>query len=305
MKSWLYRNGFKLAIGVVVALLLLTLVFKQTLPNVSGTLYLKRGVSINGNEVKELSGEVVRSADGKYVTVKNGNAPLLEISSDQIDSITLTDSPPRVKLYERLIDSLDLLSKFGIIAGLLAFLFTLKQYSEGQKWKREEFLAAALKDFNTIPEVSNAKQMLDSLQLYGDRRIKLYPEESTEVKRYRNVSNQDIYDALALDKENQVAPSTAGLTTAQIDALHDEIEKKRVIADCFDAFFSYLGRFAYYIDSGLIKKEEIDLHLTYWLNLIGNEEMPLKIPGVRERIISYADKYSFWGLKYLLDVYGF
>lgn len=248
--------GLKTIIIVGVILLTILIIF-QLVPEDVGTVYLKKGAVVNGNQVEQLSGAFVKREAGKYVTVRSESGQLHEISWDQIASISLYERRFPARAYRGFIDSLDLLSKFGIFAGLAAFFFTLKQYAEGQKWKREEFLADVVKEFNTHPDVRNAKQMLDSLQLYGDRMIKLFPDADTEAKKYINVSSNDIYDALDPDKPSQALPDTTGMTDEEKAAAFAAAEKSRRIADCFDLFLSYLGRFAYYIHSGLVKKEEL------------------------------------------------
>lgn len=169
------------------------------------------------------------------------------------------------------------------------------QQREAQTWKKAEFITATVREFDSRPCVLNVESMLDSLILYKDgRAIRLFPNEQAPTNQYATVTADDISNALDIDREKYLqAPETTR-------------RKWRAIADCFDVFLSHLDRFNSYIESRLITKNEIELDLIYWVQLIGDDHMELVYgPDVRPKLLTYADHYKFYGVGRLLKKYGY
>ncbi len=201
-----------------------------------------------------------------------------------------------------------------ITAGIAVagFFFSINQFNaqqrEAQTWKKAEFLAATAKEFDSNPNVINAKQMLDSLILYPEgRTIKLFPDEQEASKQYKHVMPADIYFALETDK-NKLPQDP--------DKLRDWI----AISDCFDVFLSNMEQFNRYIETQLVTKDEVKLDIIYWVNLMGDHNIVLHRPKsestssnlgegeqsvIRRRLLEYADHFKFDGIRRLLEKYGY
>ena len=206
----------------------------------------------------------------RYVTVDTDKYGKETFTWDQIQYISEKDVSSR--RLDRVVDLVDLLSKFGLVATVLFFTIGLYQYSQGQKWEREKFLVAAVKDFDS-KKARHAKQMLDSLAWYpSGRTIDLLEADKAEDRR-QVVSNQEVYSALTIKKE-------------ELSALDN---KALLIRESFDDFLGGLVTFCHYIDQGLITKEALEAHLGYWIDLLG--------PGggldakYKYRVLAYAQEY--------------
>ena len=211
----------------------------------------------------------VTSTD-RYVTVETDKYGKETFTWDQIQYISEKDASSR--RLDRVVDLIDLLSKFGLVATVLFFTIGLYQYSQGQKWEREKFLVAAVKDFDS-KKARHAKQMLDSLAWYPPGRpIDLVEAERSEG-REQLVTNQEIYSALTIKKE-------------EVNSL---VNKALLIRECFDEFLGGLVTFCHYIDQGLITKEALEAHLGYWIDLLGPDGR--LDAEYKYRVLKYADEY--------------
>jgi hypothetical protein len=266
---------------VVVPLVLISIaafILLAELPRGSepATVYLKPGL-VQG-DMRE--GEVTKK--DKYVEVNSGGKQEV-FTWDQVRYISAEGKNSSPTRLDRVIDLVELLSKLSIAASLIVFSFGLYQYYQGQKWKREEFLAAAVKEFSERASVSNARRMIDSLALYPDgREIKLFPDEEKPEDRTVFVSNEEIYDALT------VAPG-------RLD------KKAKEIRECFDGFLGYLEGFYHYLEQRLITKEALMSNVGYWIILLGTGD-DLSC-AYKRRIFAYADKYKFTEVELLVRKY--
>jgi hypothetical protein len=277
--SLILAPAFLLFVSVL-ALILMLLVVNQIKSSRNGIVTLKPKANASPEVV---TGDVTRS--DKYVTVTtNGNERVY--GWDQIENISFGQEGQLQKL-DRVVDLLDLLSKLGIGLTVVFFMVGLHQYGQAQKWEREKFLAAAVKEFDDLLTARNAKQMLDSLTLYRDgRQIELNPKADKLEDRRTFVSNEKII---------------AALTTAPHDELARDDEVAFAIRDCFDAFLSYLVTFDHFIEQDLITKDALMSHIGYWIILFGPEG---KLDAnYKERILDYAQFYGLDGIFSLVEKY--
>ncbi|HST50982.1 MAG TPA: hypothetical protein VLJ61_03145 [Pyrinomonadaceae bacterium] len=265
---------------LVLFLLVLNEVWFAFKPKESAVVTLKPGI-VQGDKIK---GEVSRR--DKYIEVKPDQGPPEIYPWDQVVSITETNEILSQRI-DRIIDWFDLISKLGILAAAGVFWIGLYQYDQGQQWKREEFLASTMHDFNDSLKIQNARQMLDSLKLYqkGGRPIKLYPDQKEFNDQYINVSGQTIRSALSTDDSKSFNL--------------DEI----AIRDCFDVFLSFLERFDHYIESGLVTKEAVFTYINYWIEMLGTGNMMEK--NDRDMLFKYVVAYKFNKVLCLLEKYGY
>lgn len=276
------RRNTLLVIGsilVVLAILtLLGLMLTELRKGQPAIVYFNPGV-VDGNTRQ---GEVTKT--DKYVTIRSDAHGEEVFTWNQIRYISERNAPTSKKL-DQVVDLIDLLSKLGIAVTIGLFVIGLYQYRQAQKWEREKFLAAAVKEFMEVKSAKNARQMLDSLALYQDGRwIELFPQAETLKERKVFVSNQEIYNAL---------------TTTPHKDLEKNDDRAVTIRDSFDAFLSYMTTFAHYIEQDLITEDALSAHLGYWIELLGPKgKLSAKY---KNRIFKYAREYGLDDIEDLIQ----
>jgi hypothetical protein len=272
-----------IALFVLLLSLFIPIILKLTIPQEFATVKFKEPIAEqtqpNGEVVKvyELSGEVTKK--DKYITIKTeGDGKELVYTWDQIKSIT-ESRQIRSRQVDEVVDWIEFISKMGIIAAIIIFLVGLYQYQQGQKWKREEFLAAAVKDFMASSRAGNARLMLDALHLYK----KGISIQFNQDKEPQNISREEIICAIDTDTER------------------DFDDKAIAIRDCFDAYFNHLERFEHYIRNELVSRNSVYTYLNYQINLL-NEDSKLK-DDYRRWVLRYAEFFEFPGVSALLKRY--
>jgi hypothetical protein len=117
---------------------------------------------------------------------------------------------------------------------------------------------------------------------WDGRTVRLYPEKQPG-KDTRNVTNEDLRAALQPTGSNPTPFA----------------EKVTPIRDYFDVFFAGLERFAHFIRTELVDKDDLEPYLDQWITVLGdNTRMKPKI--LREYV--HCSKYS--GVEYLIDLWG-
>ena len=262
-------------ICVVLVLLLAGLVVNESKRGQPATVYFKPGVVAGDSR----EGVVVKR--DRYITVKSEAGDEV-FTWDQVRYISEKGAPASNQV-ERIVDLIDLLSKLGIAATVLFFTVGLFQYRQGQKWEREKFLAAAVKEFIDWYRNRNAMGMIDSLALYPKGRIiELFPNEEKDKKVF--LTNEAILSALTTDP------------AAHLD------EKDVAIRECFDSFLSYMSTFHHYVEQGLITQDALRAHIGYWFTLLGPKGNLL--PEYKERIFAYAKNYELTDFETLVEMYN-
>jgi hypothetical protein len=232
---------------------------------------------------KDRDGQITKTDN--YVIVQTPNYGREVFNWAEIQYISEKDVATS-KSLDRIVDLIDRLSKFGLLATVLIFMVGLYQYRQTQKWEREKFLASAVKEFSEEKGVRNARLMLDSLAQYPEGRvIELFPGAKEENKSVF-VDNFEIFLAL---------------TTNPLTDLDNDDLRSVAIRDCFDSFFSYLGTFDHYIEQNLITKDALSSHIGYWISLLGPEgEMDTIF---KQRVLGYAAFYGMTEVAGLLNKY--
>jgi hypothetical protein len=171
-----------------------------------------------------------------------------------------------------------------IAGAVAAFVIGLAQYRKAQRWKRAEFVAGEVKDFNALSEVRNAKRMLDWTTRYVD----LYPERDDPEERRVRVTDDVLIAALKPhSRVKRFSPDGAR------------------IRDTFDEFFGRLERFENFIAADLISMKECEPYLAYWLDIIGNREKGARRPALARALQTYIKAYEFDGVESLLARFGY
>ena len=162
------------------------------------------------------------------------------------------------------------ISVVGIAAGLAAFVAGLRQYIIGQQWKRAEFVAAQIKEFEAYVGAGIAMTMLD----WNVRTIQLFPSEEEPTKQWVNVNDKILAAALIPH-------------TQRPNFTHEEA----AIRDAFDQFFDGFERFEHYIQSCLVSPKDFQPYIGYWIEIIGNPRNERKPAEVRNSLWKYIHAY--------------
>jgi hypothetical protein len=167
--------------------------------------------------------------------------------------------------------------------GLIAFLVGLIQYRHAQRWRRAEFVANEMKEFKADPMVHNALLLLD----WNERAVELFPSEADPNRHSICIKDQAIAAALVPH-------------VARCDFTPVEI----ALRDNFDRFFDRLERFEYFLEAGLVTCKQFAPYLSYWLDILGNENSGRKSPEVVRALWVYIDFY-YSGVTSLLRRFGY
>lgn len=182
----------------------------------------------------------------------------------------------------------DLILKIlGLLGGIIVFTIGSSQYKTAQRWKKSEFLAKEMNDFNNNEDVMRAMVMLDWTQA----EIFLYEEERlNELKEKTELSFDNKLLEFAFSDHIQIK---------------DFKDEGFVIRQIFDTFFYELGKFQIYLDNNLIAKQDLEKHVYYWLRILAGQDNKGKSSLVIKSLWNYIDVYQYDNIKKLLNTYGF
>lgn len=133
--------------------------------------------------------------------------------------------------------------------GLTRYRRGLDQYRDAQTWKRSEFLANQIRDFEGDQRIHATLLMLD----WSRRHIPLVSNRTGEI-RYPVVGEATLLRALL--------PSTPSGGFSGVEAS---------IRDAFDRFFDALGRLENFIELGLVDEKQVRQYIGYWLESIATD----------------------------------
>jgi hypothetical protein len=184
----------------------------------------------------------------------------------------------------KIMDAGDIIALIGVILGLTVFSTGLIQYVKAQNWKKAEFVANEMKEFESRHAVIVTMQMLD----WNKRWIELYPEK--ELKERNVIFKDEILETALMPHYDY----TKGYE-------RDEVR----IRDYFDIFLDGLERFEHFIQSGLIKIDDIKPYLDYWIHLIGQSDSKRKSIEFYSTLWNYIDSYEYIGIQNLLKRFGY
>ena len=170
--------------------------------------------------------------------------------------------------------NLEILKLFGAGA---AFLLALFQYTKAQKWKRKEYVSNQMEKFFQNPDVILSMQMLDWLE----RPLTL------KSGRTFDFNNKCLKKILAGEGKSNVIRFSA-----------EEAE----LRDSFSTFLDYLQQFNSDIASGLIKKEDLEIYLSYWLQKISSVRTASERETV-EIVNRFINDYGYSGVTDLVGRY--
>lgn len=173
-----------------------------------------------------------------------------------------------------------LLKILGVSGAIILFLIGLLRYRKDQTWKRQEFIAKEVREFQNDCAVKNVMLMLD----WDTRYIQLFPEKTIVENRYVKVDSKLFYTSLTI--------SPPDLKNNKAYYKEEEV----AIRDSIDVFLGYLDRFNVFITATLISKNEILPYLKYWIETINNR-IPL---ANKNALYKYISVYGFEGAERIL-----
>lgn len=192
---------------------------------------------------------------------------------------------------------------FGGAIGALAF--GLAQYRRSEQWKRGEFVAKEIKEFESNPEVRNAIFMID----WGIREINLALLPNATEQDMIRVTREIQWRALVPHplKSKYEDPSAAWDDATRHETRIRFTATEMRIRDTYDTFLSYLERFANHVRSGLVTAEEFKPYLIYWIDSITNAAGVADYDGDAEwrcALLTFINYYDYKGVAFLLNLYN-
>jgi len=136
-----------------------------------------------------------------------------------------------------------------IVGALGAFGFGTYQYIRTQKWKRREFIAAQIKDFEADKQIQVVLTVLD----WSDRRVAV-PSKLEDKPLVVFISESLLCTSLLPHS------STCGYSP-----------EESLIRDCFDRFLDGLDRLQTFIEAKLISIDELRPYIDYWLKAMSGQ----------------------------------
>ena len=152
----------------------------------------------------------------------------------------------------------DVIAAASAVCAIGVFAFGIWQYRSSENWKRSEFVAAQIKEFNSDKINQSVMLMMD----YDPARVELFPDREKTVDRYFDVKFEMLVNAIDQEK---------GFS-----------EQEFQIRQYFEHFLTSLSRFNYFLTSGAIDASELCADFAYPVELMTGSarDMKLKNTGV-------------------------
>jgi hypothetical protein len=156
----------------------------------------------------------------------------------------------------------DLIAAISAACAIAVFAFGIWQYRSSENWKRSEFVAAQIKDFNSDKINQAVLTMMD----YDPAHIELFPDKSRVEDRYEDVNFTTLVKSI---NEEDFSEDKAGRLEFQV-------------RQYFEHFITSLARINYFVVSGAIEPEELCADFGYYVDLMTGDarEMKLKNTGL-------------------------
>jgi hypothetical protein len=172
----------------------------------------------------------------------------------------------------------DVISAVSAAFAIPVFVFGIWQYRSAENWKRSEFVAAQIKEFNADKIHQAVLLMLD----YDRGIVELFPERPNPSERFVEVPIGTLTNAIAKNKDFQGA----------------EFQIKQY----FEHFLVSLGRLNNYLTSGAIEPTELCADMGYYVKLMNGDarvrEKKLEISGTDIAPLAKAVRGHFDGWDY-------
>ena len=178
---------------------------------------------------------------------------------------------------------LEIADVLKLIGALIVFVISLYQYVRSQKWKRREFIAQQIKEFEADPEIRMMMKIFD----WTDRTF-FFPSDSGGPPVKVRV-NDDLLCSALLPHEH------AGRYDLYEVLLRDRI----------DRFLDMLVRLDNFVEAHLISVDELKPYVSYWIELISGNKKDWHTAQVWVLLLNYIKEYDFPGAANLIKGFGF
>jgi hypothetical protein len=153
-----------------------------------------------------------------------------------------------------------------------------KQYQRSEEWKRGEFIAKEIREFEFNLVIKNALYMID----WGSKRINLFLKQNPDENDYVEITRKDQWRALLPDiiKGEFKSISNDSITQRfnKNGTRSDFTSVETKIRDTYDDLFVNLQRIFNFTEANLITPKEIEPYLKHWI-----------VPIVKKRKYEYRD----------------
>jgi hypothetical protein len=192
-----------------------------------------------------------------------------------------------------------IVSFFGFIGAISAFTFAIYQYKKSEKWKRMEFVAKEVKEFEADPQIQNALLMID----WGVRKINLFLVSNPKDSDLRTVTRDVQWRSLLPHPIKQTFPEYQA--EPKINPVHlGFTEDEAKIRDTYDFFLTRLDRLSTFIKARLIDSKELKPFIDYWIDAITTTEGLKKDAAWKCALLTYISYYKYTGVNELFETYG-
>ena len=192
-----------------------------------------------------------------------------------------------------------IVSILGFGGTITALLFGVFQYRRSERWKRAEFVAKEVKEFESNPVVRNALLMID----WGVRKVNLNFVPNEQFDNYIEVTREMQRKALMPHPYKTIDDSECSGDDPE-GPVRGFTSVQALIRDAYDALLDRLERFGNFVRSGLVSKEEFEPYLIYWLQSMTANEGSKEDRAWRLALLTYISFYRYSGVKHLFKVYG-
>jgi hypothetical protein len=192
------------------------------------------------------------------------------------------------------------LSIVGLAGAIVAVVVGYLQYRRSEQWKRAEFVAQEMKEFNTDTKVSLTLTMID----WGVRNLPLHSVRNREDQTLTRVSRE--LQSRALLPHTLVGPSAGSDREAEDTGDgSDNAERftfdQGIIRDCYDTFLDWFERFGSYLESKLVSVKDLEPYLFYWVNDIAAPARDQLDADWSACLLLYIHVYEYKGVQALFD----
>jgi len=166
----------------------------------------------------------------------------------------------------------------GILGGLV-------QYIRSERWKRAEFVAKLIAEFEADHRIDCALKMLESRK----RKVNLFPEAEERYEKWPEVDDELVERSLRIVRDGD---SDFGANELRV-------------RDCFDHLFKQLDRFDIFVQRGLVTADAFQPYLAYWLDILGDPQSRQKPRELLRVMWEYVDEYGYSDMQSLFKRFGY
>lgn len=197
-------------------------------------------------------------------------------------------------------------SILGFAGTIATILLAIRQYKRAEQWKRAEFVAREVKDFESNPAVRNALSMID----WSTRRVNLAQKQNPTDEDLEFVTRTIQWKALLPHTVKSQSWRFKAGDSELSPALHSGPLKEGFtltearIRDSYDLFLDYLQRFSSFVESDLLTVDQLRPYIGYWIDDIASEDGSDSDLAWRCTLLVYIDFYRFRGVQRLFNSFG-